>query len=206
VAAERTGQQEGRQSGRSNGRMPHDAHSKEKFISGLKLERVKKILCDAHNSVASRDALTRRRGKMALLRRFGRPSRQPVSFRRDPCRPLQPLRLSTSGQGRSSAGVMPPTHSARVRKKTGRIEPGRSMECLAPSFGNHRPRWAVEHYQDVIFGSNATGTKVAFLPRLLLIRNCAIDNCTCIIFHLASQQASGTIHMPYVMPSRCEAL
>jgi hypothetical protein len=42
--------------------MPHDARSKANFISRLKLERVKKNLCDAHNSVASRDALTRRRG------------------------------------------------------------------------------------------------------------------------------------------------
>jgi hypothetical protein len=184
--------------------MPHDAHSKEKFISGLKLERVKKILCDAHNSVASRDALTRQRGEMALLRRFGRPSRQPVIFRRDPCTRGNRSAYQQAGRAGRRCHAADTWRASSQKDRPDRS--GRSMECLARSFGNHRPRWALEHYQDVIFGSNAMGPEVAFLPRLLLIRNGEIDNCACIIFHLASQQASGTIHVPYVMPSRCEAL
>ena len=187
--------------------MPHDTHSKANFISRLKLERVKKNLCDAHNSVASRDALMRQRGKMALLRRFGWPSRQPVIFRRGPF--TRGNRSAYQQAGRAGQPVSCRRHMAGVearhaKRPAGSLRPVQGVS--RSSFGNHRPRWALEHYQDAIFGSNAMGPKVAFLPRLLLIRNCTIDNCACIIFHLASQQSSGTIHVPYVMPSRCEAL
>jgi hypothetical protein len=92
------------------------------------------------------------------------------------------------------------------QRKTGRIAPAGRGTVSHINVGNHRPRWADEHYQTVIFGSNATDLRIAFLAAPLPVRNGEIDNCACIIFHLALQQGSGTMHVPYVMPSRCEAL
>ena len=203
-------------------RMTHTP--KAYFISRLKLERVKNNLCDAHNSVASRDVSTRASGPNLLSDHGfgGLPSVSRTAEPAGPHAPRQGGRLINS-----SAAPARRRHAARhiaepprtgSRQEDGAAKNPRDTKRpagsdrpverrFAYSLWQPSPPMVPEHYQAVIFASN--GTMPLGLPsccdccRWATARSIIAQ---CLIFHLASQQGSGKIPVPYVMPSRCEAL
>ena len=96
--------------------MPHDAYSKVCSISRLKLEKVKENLCDAHNSVASRDVSKPQRNRTCFRPTVWEPPRFSAP-------PNRPGRVHPAAAGLSTAtqhppvGVMLTTHSRAADAK-----------------------------------------------------------------------------------------
>jgi hypothetical protein len=178
-------------------------------ISRLKLERVKNNLCDAHNSVASRDVSAPQGDRTCFRTTVWEPPRFPAP-------PNRPDRMHPAAAGLSTAtqhppaGVMLSTHSraADAKRPAGSDRPVKGR--FAHSLWQPSPPMVLEHYQVVI---RFKRRGVAGLPSSTECCFCAtrrpiIARAQCLISHRSKAQAQYpclTSCLPDVGPCKTKA-